>query len=97
MLERSLEKEIMKKGTRGGTHITDDWLQSIIELIKQKNTPIDEQTYEAVHYLRVCQERADAYDWTEYFEQMPKIDELEKAITCKLNTTKYNLTRSSSF
>ena len=81
---RSLEKEIRKKGSRGGTNITNDWLQSIIELINQKDTIVDKETRDSVNYLRICQERADAYDWTEYFDQMPKIEKLEKAVNEKM-------------
>lgn len=72
----SLDDEIRKKGGRGGTYITDDWLMMILDMISKDGSKVTAGTLKAVDYLRNCQEKADSYDWTEYFEQIPKIDKL---------------------
>jgi len=78
--KRPLDGDIRRCGTRGGTHLTDARVDAFIARIHDPINPVDECTAAAVKHVRACQERADAYDYREYFEQIPKIDRLAKAV-----------------
>lgn len=77
---RPLERDIMRLGSRGGTHLTDARVRELVARVRDPATPVNLRTVEAVEHLERCQERADAYDWTEYLDQMPKIHRLLVAV-----------------
>ena len=77
---RPLERDIVRLGSRGGTHLTEARVRELVARVRDPTTPVDLRTVEAVEHLERCQEQADAYDLTEYFEQMPKIHRLLVAV-----------------
>lgn len=72
----NLSEEIRLKGMRGGTYLTDEWLDGMCQKIRDINNKVDNLTLIAVEYVAICQEKAESYDWLEYMDQMPKIEKL---------------------
>jgi len=84
--DRALDRDIRARGSRGGTYLTDQDVVGLVGRIRDPANPVDERTLSAVQHVRACQESADAYDWTEYMEQMPKIMELLHAVTQEISS-----------
>jgi len=83
--DRVLDRDIRARGSRGGTYLTDEDVIELVGRIRDPVNPVDEGTLFAVQHVRMCQELADAYDWTEYMEQMPKIEALLHAVTHEIS------------
>jgi len=90
MSQRPLEKDVRRRGGRGGTYLTDEDVDALVARCADYAVPVDEHTMMSVEYLKTCQEKADAYDWTEYFEQMPKIERLIEAVKSRMETQHNN-------
>lgn len=83
----SLNLEIKSKGTRGGTYITNEWLNKLEVIINNNPFFVNKETFESADYLMICQEKADSYDWSEYMEQVPKIDYLKSILQHAITKT----------
>lgn len=87
-VKSEIQKEIQCKGTRGGSHLNKEWMCYILQKLDLNKFEVDENTLESAKYVAYCQEKADAYDWTDYFEQMQMIDVLIEKINNILHSTK---------
>lgn len=79
-----LDAYIRSFGCRGGTYFRENDVISIKKELYNPYNSVSENTLYAIKYVYDCQEKADAYDYTEYFDQMPKIMDLVNTITCIL-------------
>lgn len=82
---------IRRQGTRGGSHVTEASIERVVDALLMVTGVHADELYwkgarvlailsEAVAHVEACQEKADAYDYTEYMEQIPRIRELQCAV-----------------
>ena len=83
----SLNLEIKRKGSRGGTHLTNAWLDELKVIINDNPFFVNKETIESADYLMTCQEKAHSYDWSEYMEQVPKINYLKSILQHAITKT----------
>jgi len=75
-----LANAIRTQGSRGGSCVEKEFERAVRKVAYIHPEWIDERTLDAILYVEMCQMKADDYDFTEYLEQMPLIENIISSV-----------------
>lgn len=84
----TLARTLQRTGSRGGSSVSPAMEKALRIVVFTHPEWVDGFTKDAVLHVKSCQEKADAYDWTEYLEQMPLIENMLLSVSLSVKTTR---------